>query len=143
MIASGRGYRCESCPTGALFFSKLTILTDYGRARELPGVKELFTELAAPAPSEDRNKHEFARYKIDERYYGRPPAAGTRDKDEDELLAWEAQKEREQQTGDTAAITAPRIEHPIPVFGQVVAADVEALLLEKHKADLLARYAEV
>ena len=108
--------------------------TDYGRAKELPGVKELFTELAAPQKKQDRSKTDFARYKIDDTYYGRGPL-----QDEEELLAWEAEREVELQRDTTRDRSVAAI--VVPEFSDFTAEDVEAMLLERHKADLLARYA--
>jgi pre-mRNA-splicing factor ISY1 len=75
--ASGRGYRY------------------YGRARELPGVKELF-EAARRQAAEDRDQHRKPldqrgdlRRAVDAAYYGYAPG-----EEDDALLAAEAEKER-------------------------------------------------
>jgi pre-mRNA-splicing factor ISY1 len=65
----------------------------FGRARELPGVKELF-EAAAKARQEgealDRRAGDDLRKNVDAAYYGWAP-----DEEDDALLAYEAAKERE------------------------------------------------
>ncbi|KAL5611421.1 hypothetical protein BROUX41_000969 [Berkeleyomyces rouxiae] len=63
----------------------------FGRARELPGVKELF-EAAARKPelSNAARKGDFYRMSVDATYYGYAP-----DEEDEELLAWESLRERE------------------------------------------------
>ena len=73
----------------------------FGRARELPGVKELF-EAAKPKPAKDDKAVDGRvdlRKNVDAAYYG------YLDVDDDELLAYEREKEKEafenlQKTGD-------------------------------------------
>jgi pre-mRNA-splicing factor ISY1 len=62
----------------------------FGRARELPGVKELFE--AARASKEDKQPEEKrdVRRKVDAAYYGYAP-----DEESDSLLKFEAEKERQ------------------------------------------------
>jgi pre-mRNA-splicing factor ISY1 len=63
----------------------------YGRARELPGVKELFE--AAKSKSQEEKPLEGSkdlRRNVDAAYYGYAP-----DEEDEELLAYEAEKERQ------------------------------------------------
>lgn len=62
----------------------------FGRAKELPGVKELF-EAAKTQGKDDKplDKSKDLRKAVDAAYYGYAP-----DEEDDELLAYEAQKER-------------------------------------------------
>lgn len=64
----------------------------FGRARELPGVKELFEELKPKKPDEgEREKKRDLRKVVDADYYG-----FNRDEDEEEgMLKWERKRERE------------------------------------------------
>ncbi|KOS16858.1 Pre-mRNA-splicing factor ISY1 [Escovopsis weberi] len=82
----------------------------FGRARELPGVKELFEAAAAKGrgpKSGDGDKppfdesREMMRRAVDAAYYGYAP-----DEEDDELLAYEADKER--QAIDNLARTGPQ-----------------------------------
>ncbi|KAL2757675.1 hypothetical protein ACRALDRAFT_1068206 [Sodiomyces alcalophilus JCM 7366] len=63
----------------------------FGRAKELPGVKELF-EAARTQADEKKgpDKSEFRRVNVDAAYYGYGP-----DEEDEELLAYEAQREKE------------------------------------------------
>lgn len=68
----------------------------FGRARELPGVKEMFEEAAQRAKDErdgakgGREVNEMARKQVDASYYG-----WNRDEEDGELLAYEREKENE------------------------------------------------
>ncbi|KAH7362267.1 Isy1-like splicing family protein [Plectosphaerella cucumerina] len=62
----------------------------FGRARELPGVKELF-EAAKTEPEGDKSsKRDEMRRNVDAAYYGYAP-----DEEDEALLAYELEKERE------------------------------------------------
>ncbi|KAI1122421.1 Isy1-like splicing factor [Nemania abortiva] len=82
----------------------------FGRARELPGVKELF-EAARQARAQDEKPLEARddlRKAVDAKYYGYAP-----DEEDEALLAYEAAKEKEafdmllQQAGKGASATKP------------------------------------
>ena len=68
----------------------------FGRARELPGVKEMFEAAAQKAKDEregakgGRDVNEMARKVVDANYYG-----WNRDEEDGTLLAYEAERERE------------------------------------------------
>ncbi|ROT35443.1 Pre-mRNA-splicing factor ISY1 [Sodiomyces alkalinus F11] len=63
----------------------------FGRAKELPGVKELFEAAQAQAgEKKGPDKSEFRRPNVDAAYYGYAPG-----EEDEELLAYEAQKEKE------------------------------------------------
>jgi pre-mRNA-splicing factor ISY1 len=64
----------------------------FGRARDLPGVKELFEAAAKAKASEDRplETRDDLRKQVDAAYYGYAP-----DEEDANLLAYEAAKERE------------------------------------------------
>ncbi|KAK1758655.1 Isy1-like splicing factor [Echria macrotheca] len=66
----------------------------FGRARELPGVKELFEAAAAKSKHDGDEKpleaRDDLRKQVDAAYYGYAP-----DEEDDKLLAYEAAKERE------------------------------------------------
>ncbi|KAI9163977.1 Pre-mRNA-splicing factor ISY1 [Paramyrothecium foliicola] len=67
----------------------------FGRARELPGVKELFEQAASRGKGDQQDgegetKREVIRRNVDAAYYGYAP-----DEEDEELLAYEAEKERQ------------------------------------------------
>lgn len=62
----------------------------FGRARELPGVKELFDELKSSPKDETKKALSDIRKNVDANYYG-----FNRDEEDGSLLAYEAQKEVE------------------------------------------------
>ncbi|KAL2886066.1 Pre-mRNA-splicing factor ISY1 [Ceratocystis lukuohia] len=63
----------------------------FGRARELPGVKEMLEAAARkPEPSGTAGRSDLRRMPVDAAYYGYAP-----DEEDEDLLAWEAQRERE------------------------------------------------
>lgn len=62
----------------------------FGRARELPGVKELFEELKPKKDEGEREKKRDLRRNVDADYYG-----FNRDEEDGGLLKWEKKRERE------------------------------------------------
>ncbi|SPO00073.1 related to pre-mRNA splicing factor [Cephalotrichum gorgonifer] len=62
----------------------------YGRARELPGVKELFEAKAKAAEEKPLDARAGIRRQVDAAYYGWSP-----DEEDDELLKYEAEREDE------------------------------------------------
>lgn len=115
----------------------------FGRARELPGVKELF-EAAKEKPDEEKKKGGEARadlrMKVDAAYYGY-----NLDEEDGTLLAYEAQKEKEAFETLTAEEEKPNPEwEALPgdvgdgvVWKLPTAEEVEAELLERRKRKLL------
>ncbi|ORY86110.1 Isy1-like splicing factor [Protomyces lactucae-debilis] len=108
----------------------------YGRAKELPGVKELFSELKAP-PKQSLTHTELYKLDLDAAYFG------FRDEEDPKLLAYEAQREAEARNNlqhdedrrsrwDMVNIPEPE---DLPTN-----AEIEAVLLEKRKAALLSQY---
>ncbi|KAI8632839.1 Isy1-like splicing factor [Xylariaceae sp. FL1651] len=94
----------------------------FGRARELPGVKELF-EAARQAKAQDEKPLEARddlRKNVDAKYYGYAP-----DEEDDALLAYEAAKEKEAfevllnqaGKGNAAAAKPPPDWEPLPGDG--------------------------
>ncbi|PWW74813.1 Isy1-like splicing factor [Tuber magnatum] len=114
----------------------------FGRARELPGVKELFDELkpskkAAEGKDEERRLRAEMRRNVDADYYG-----FNRDEDDGVLLAYERAKEVEsfrnvERTGEEGV---PEGWTPIP-DGWVVPGleEVTEFLVERRKSRLLQR----
>jgi pre-mRNA-splicing factor ISY1 len=81
---------------GQLFFKdfrglQLTLCRYFGRAKELPGVKELF-EAAAPKPKDEKplEHRSDLRKQVDASYYGY-----NLDEEDGTLLEYEAKKEKE------------------------------------------------
>ena len=88
----GKGYRYAH---DALFdrerLDGLTILARYfGRARELPGVKEMFESSKPKAPDKPLESRADLRRQVDASYYGY-----NLDEEDGTLLEYEAQKEKE------------------------------------------------
>lgn len=114
----------------------------FGRARELPGVKELF-EAAKAKPLEEKalETRSDLRHKVDAAYYGY-----NLDEEDGTLLAYEAQKEKEAFNATLESLDSaddPDWE-PLPgdagdgvVWTLPTAADVEAELIERRKRKLL------
>ncbi|KAI9223623.1 Isy1-like splicing factor [Blastocladiella britannica] len=123
----------------------------YGRARELPDVKELFDKMAAEAESEEaaaqasaKPKHDRA--KLDAVYFGHIPPP--------EVLAQEQRLQLEGAAADDVASDAEGEEDPVaalllgahsamnlaPILP--TAQDVEAWMVQLRKRDLLARLEE-
>ncbi|KAF2481656.1 Isy1-like splicing factor [Neohortaea acidophila] len=115
----------------------------FGRARELPGVKELF-EAAKQRPDEERRKGGEARadlrMRVDAGYYG----YGL-DEEDGTLLQYEAQKESEafetllagQEKGEAEWEVLPGDVGDGVVWNLPTAEEVEAELLERRKRKLL------
>jgi pre-mRNA-splicing factor ISY1 len=116
----------------------------FGRARELPGVKELF-EAATRKPEEEAKKkggevRQELRSRVDAGYYGY-----NLDEEDGTLLAYEAQKEKEAyETLMAEEEKADKTWEPIPgdigdgvVWKLPTAEEVEAELLERRKRKLL------
>lgn len=108
----------------------------FGRARELPGVKELFEELEKPKKKEggERKGLEWLRKNLGAEYYGYGD-----EKEEGELERWEREREREAvekvkgQGGD-----APGGWVEIPEGWKVPSLEeVTEFLVERRKARLL------
>jgi len=108
----------------------------FGRAKELPGVKELFEELRPKEPTETKKRLDL-RSQVNADYYG------YRDEDDQALLEYEAAQEElalsntlKQQNTDF-----PRDWQPIPPIDTVPnRAQVEEWLLERRKQKLLEQY---
>lgn len=86
----------------------------FGRARELPGVKELFEAAASKKGGDDEGEtttRETIRRNVDAAYYGYAPG-----EEDDELLAYEAARERESaaQMLKTGAKEPPAGWEPLP-----------------------------
>ena len=108
----------------------------YGRARDLPGIKELFSELAPP-PKTKRSKQDLLKLKLDRHYYGH-------DYEDDALLEYESAREAEalanlenepDQMNRLGGYTLPTIDD---VPDQ---AAIEAMVMHARKEALLAKYA--
>ena len=85
----GKGYRYES--TLYRLLQGLTLHGRYfGRARELPGVKEMFESAKPKAPDKPLESRSNLRQKVDASYYGY-----NLDEEDGTLLAYEDQKEKE------------------------------------------------
>ncbi|KAI5467959.1 Isy1-like splicing family-domain-containing protein [Mariannaea sp. PMI_226] len=84
----------------------------YGRARELPGVKELFEAAKSKGPEEKPlEESKDLRRNVDAAYYGYAP-----DDEDEELLAYEAEKERQatEHMMQTGSQVAPEGWEPLP-----------------------------
>ncbi|CAI4211420.1 unnamed protein product, partial [Parascedosporium putredinis] len=83
----------------------------FGRARDLPGVKELFESKAKPAEDQPQEKRADFRKQVDAAYYGWSP-----DEEDDELLAYEAAREKEafENMADTGNPEPPPGWEPLP-----------------------------
>ena len=114
----------------------------FGRARELPGVKELF-EAAAQRSTEDKKPETRAdlRLRVDAGYYGY-----NLDEDDGTLLAYEAQKEKEafaalaaqgNESNDTSWEPLPGDAGDGVAWALPTAEQIEAELLERRKRKLL------
>lgn len=109
----------------------------YGRAKELPGIKELFSELAAPQ-KQKKTKQDLTNLALDSTYYG------YRDEEDPALLLYEKTRETEAfenlmaETSDTASrwdiINTPTCKD-LPSRS-----DIENMLVQKRKSALLAKY---
>lgn len=109
----------------------------YGRAKELPGIKELFSELAAPQKHK-KTKQELVNLDLDSRYYG------FRDEEDPKLLEYEKRMEqeaRENLLADGKQGDSRWDVINIPDFSDLpTPAEIERILVEKRKAILLAKY---
>ncbi|CCG82601.1 Pre-mRNA-splicing factor isy-1 [Taphrina deformans PYCC 5710] len=109
----------------------------YGRAKELPGIKELFSELAAP-PKHKKTKQDWTNLDLDISYYG------YRDEEDPALLAYEEEREEEARTNLMAETKGDESRWDvanIPKFEDLPSrAEIEQILVEKRKAILLAKY---
>lgn len=113
----------------------------FGRAKELPGVKELF-EAAKVKPQEDKalETRSDLRQKVDASYYGY-----NLDEEDGKLLAYEAQKEKEafehtmddQDAEDTDWEPLPGDSGDGVAWNLPTAEEVEAELIERRKRKLL------
>jgi len=113
----------------------------FGRARELPGVKELF-EAATKKPEDERKTEgrQELRTRVNAGYYGY-----NLDEEDGALLAWEAEKEREAHEALMAEDEQLDPEwEPLPgdtgdgiIWKLPTAEEVEAELLERRKRKLL------
>lgn len=113
----------------------------FGRARELPGVKELF-EAATKKPEDERKTEgrQELRMRVDAGYYGY-----NLDEEDGALPAWEAEKEREAHEALMAEDEQLDPEwEPLPgdtgdgiIWKLPTAEEVEAELLERRKRKLL------
>lgn len=87
----------------------------FGRARDLPGVKELFdaakVQASGGGKTQQKGGREDLRRNVDAAYYGYAP-----DEEDDELLAYEAQKEREafEHMAETGKKKPPPDWEPLP-----------------------------
>ena len=109
----------------------------FGRAKELPGVKELFEDLK-PKPKEEpgKNRNEI-RKNVDADYYGY-----NRDEEDGVLLEYESAKEREamENVGANGQGDPPGGWTEIPAGWKVPDLDeVTEFLVERRKSKLLAR----
>lgn len=107
----------------------------YGRAKELPGIKELFSELAAPQKHK-KTKQDLLNLDLDSRYYG------YRDEEDSKLLEYEMEREAEARenlltegTSSSSRWDIVNIPEDFPTVAQI-----EQMLVDKRKAALLARY---
>lgn len=114
----------------------------FGRARELPGVKELF-EAAKVKPQEEKalETRSDLRQKVDAAYYGY-----NLDEEDGTLLAYEAQKEKEafEHTLDNTGADEEADWEPLPgdsgdgvAWHLPTAEEVEAELIERRRRKLL------
>lgn len=108
----------------------------YGRAKELPGIKELFSE-PAPPPKPKRTKEGLLALKLDSAYYG------FADETDPKLLAYE--KEREEEALENLADVPDELDrlvgYELPTVHDIpTKQEIEAILVEARKAALLARY---
>lgn len=109
----------------------------YGRAKELPGIKELFSELAAPQ-KQKRTTRDFANLDLDSSYYGYG------DEEDPALLAYEAEREEEARANLLADETGANSRWNISAIPGVAdlptREEIERVLVERRKAILLAKY---
>lgn len=117
----------------------------YGRAKELPGVKELF-EQARQKPEQEKKKGSEARAdmsrRVDAAYYGY-----NLDEEDGTLLAYETQKEKdafdmlvdEEDTVDAEWQALPGDTGDGVIWKLPTAAEIEAELLERRKRKLMDR----
>lgn len=109
----------------------------YGRAKELPGIKELFSELAAPK-KQKRTKHDLSQLALGDEYYG------AHDEDDPKLLEYEEAREAEAHTNllEQEADSRSRWDViDIPEFKDIPSKEAfEKVLLEKRKAILMSKY---
>ncbi|EMC99071.1 hypothetical protein BAUCODRAFT_64719 [Baudoinia panamericana UAMH 10762] len=116
----------------------------FGRARELPGVKELFEAATKKSPEEERKKEsrQELRMRVNAGYYGY-----NLDEEDGSLLAYEAKKEKEAYealmvVGEEQALDGAWEPLPGDVGDGVIwklptAEEVETELLERRKRKLL------
>jgi pre-mRNA-splicing factor ISY1 len=112
----------------------------FGRARELPGVKELFEAATRPKEGEKKESRQELRMRVDAGYYGY-----NLDEEDGSLLAYEARKEKE--AYDALMAEDERMEEswePLPgdvgdgvIWKLPTAEEVETELLERRKRKLL------
>ena len=88
----GKGYRCvKATDLGREMVYELTLFFRYfGRARELPGVKEMFESSKPKAPDKPLESRADLRRQVDASYYGY-----NLDEEDGTLLKYEAEKEKE------------------------------------------------
>lgn len=86
----------------------------FGRARDLPGVKELFEAAASKGQEKPLEESKDLRRNVDAAYYGYAP-----DEEDEALLRYEAEKERQaiQNLLDTGADEPPDGWEPLPGDG--------------------------
>jgi pre-mRNA-splicing factor ISY1 len=108
----------------------------YGRAKDLPGVKELFAELKPP-PKQVLTSHELYKLDLEASYFG------LRDEEDSTLLAYEQRREEEakknllSEEGRSSRWNLV----DIPSYDEMPSnAEIEAVLLEKRKTALLTQY---
>lgn len=109
----------------------------YGRAKELPGIKELFSELAAPK-KQKRTKQDLSQLSLGDEYYG------AHDEDDPKLLEYEEAREAEAYTNLMEQEAENRSRWDVvdlPDFKDIPSKEaVENILLEKRKAMLMSKY---
>lgn len=112
----------------------------FGRAKELPGVKELFEELKPkekPDPTEEGRRRAEMRKNVDADYYGY-----NRDEEDRVLLEYERRKEQEamENVGLSRQGEPPREWVEIPSGWKVPdLSEVNEFLVERRKSRLLAK----
>ena len=106
----------------------------FGRARELPGVKELFDEIEKPKKKEEKKGGEWRGKNVDAAYYGY-----TDEGEEEELVKYE--REREEEAREKVALGEdgrPADWEEVPDDWKVPSLqEVTNFLVERRKARLL------
>ena len=109
----------------------------YGRAKELPGIKELFSELAIPQ-KHNKTKQDLADLQLDTTYFG------YRDEEDGRLLAYEAEREAEARANlladDTSNDTRWDLTNVPDIQTLPSRAEIEGILVQKRKDALLSKY---